>query len=153
MTHRSDEKPHRNMLVGNETEIPLLNSGVTRPINSDNAASTSPLKVFQNSINEFINYYSSVHRGTGLKSPLSAHVYEEARQSILQFVGADQHTYTCVFLQNTTETINKPDRQRLFIDEQDVLIPSGMEHHSNDPPWREAWDGNPNLLNTFRYSG
>lgn len=136
MTPHPDEKAHRNMFVGLETEVPLLNGGVTRYINFDNAASTPPLKAVQATVNEFMNYYSSVHRGTGFKSQLSTHVYEEARQAILQFVGADPQNYTCVFGKNTTEAINKLARRFPFTDERDVVITSGMEHHSNDLPWR-----------------
>jgi selenocysteine lyase/cysteine desulfurase len=136
MTPHPNEKAHRNMFVGLETKVPLLNGGATRYINFDNAASTPPLKAVQETVNEFMDYYSSVHRGTGFKSQLSTHVYEEARQAILQFVGADPQNYTCVFGKNTTEAINKLARRFPFTDERDVVITSGMEHHSNDLPWR-----------------
>jgi selenocysteine lyase/cysteine desulfurase len=136
MTPHPDEKIHRNMFVGLETEVPLLNGGATRYINFDNAASTPPLKAVQETVNEFMDYYSSVHRGTGFKSQLSTHVYEEARQAILRFVGADPQDYTCVFGKNTTEAINKLSRRFPFTNERDVIITSGMEHHSNDLPWR-----------------
>jgi len=126
------------MFVGLETEVPLLNGGTTRYINFDNAASTPPLKVVQETVDEFMKYYSSVHRGTGFKSQLSTHAFEEARQSILRFVGADLQAYTCIFGKNTTEAINKLARRFPFTKDRDVVITSGMEHHSNDLPWRSV---------------
>lgn len=132
------EKTHRSMFVGLETTVPLLNGSNARYINFDNAASTPPLKAVQEAVNEFMNYYSSVHRGTGFKSQLSTHVYEQARQAIMRFVGADPQTYTCVFGKNTTEAINKLARRFPFTKDRDVVITSGMEHHSNDLPWRRA---------------
>jgi cysteine desulfurase/selenocysteine lyase len=138
MTSHPHESAHRNMFVGLETQVPLLNGGTTCYINFDNAASTPPLKAVQEAVNEFMNYYSSVHRGTGFKSQLSTHVYEEARQVIMRFVGADPQTYTCIFGKNTTEAINKLARRFPFTQERDVVITSGMEHHSNDLPWRSV---------------
>ena len=59
------------LFVGVETIVPLLNGGTTRYINFDNAASTPPLKAVQQAVDDFLPYYSSVHRGTGYKSQLS----------------------------------------------------------------------------------
>ena len=83
-------------------------------------------------------YYSSVHRGTGYKSQLSTHVYEMARETVLEFVGADPETHICIFGKNTTEAINKLARRFPFSDKRNIVITSGMEHHSNDRPWRAA---------------
>jgi selenocysteine lyase/cysteine desulfurase len=136
MSPHPDEIQHRNLFVGLETEVPLLNGGMTRYINFDNAASTPPLKTVQETVNAFMNYYSSVHRGTGFKSQLSTHVYEEARHAVMRFVGADPQTHTCVFGKNTTEAINKLARRFPFTEKRKLVITSGMEHHSNDLPWR-----------------
>jgi selenocysteine lyase/cysteine desulfurase len=77
-----------------------------------------------------------VHRGTGFKSQLSTHAYEQARAVALRFVGADPAVHTCVFVKNTTEAINKLARRFPFDPGKDVVLTSGMEHHSNDLPWR-----------------
>jgi selenocysteine lyase/cysteine desulfurase len=82
--------------------------------------------------------YSSVHRGTGYKSQISTHYYEEARRIVLDFVGADPETHVCIFGKNTTEALNKLARRFPFSPERDIVLTSGMEHHSNDLPWRTA---------------
>jgi selenocysteine lyase/cysteine desulfurase len=130
--------PFRNLFVGVDTSVPLLD-GTQRPyINLDNAASTPALKAVQQAVDDFLPYYSSVHRGTGFKSQLSTHAYEQARQATLHFLGADPAQHTCIFGKNTTEAINKLARRFPFSEQRDVVFTSGMEHHSNDLPWRNA---------------
>jgi len=83
-------------------------------------------------IERFIPYYSSVHRGTGFKSRLSTTAYEQAHEIIARFVGptasADRHIG-----KNTTEAINKLS-YRLGLQPDDVVITTWLEHHSNDLP-------------------
>ena len=83
---------YSDLFLGLDVEVPLLNGGKTRYINFDNAASTPPMKPVQDAINEFVRYYSSVHRGTGYKSQLSTHVFEEARQILRDIDSLDSHT-------------------------------------------------------------
>lgn len=127
---------YRDLFVGLETEIPLLNGGKKVYINLDNAASTPAFKAASSAVQDFLNYYSSVHRGTGFKSQLSTHVYERSRRIVLDFVGADPQNHTCIFTKNTTEAINKLAKRFPFTKERPILLTSGMEHHSNDLPWR-----------------
>src|SRR5574341_1400750 len=139
----SDSNPptqdsHRHLFVGLEVEVPLLNGTCQPYVNLDNAASTPPLKAVQQAVDRFLVYYSSVHRGTGFKSQLSTHAYEDARQVVLRFLGADAQDHTCIFGKNTTEAINKLARRFPFTPQRDVVLVSGMEHHSNDLPWRAA---------------
>ena len=122
--------------TGLDIQVPLLNGSHRKYINLDNAASTPPFKAVQQAINEFMIYYSSVHRGTGYKSQLSTHAYETARQVVINFVGANPDQHTCLFGKNTTEAINKLARRFAFTPQRDIVITSGMEHHSNDLPWR-----------------
>jgi selenocysteine lyase/cysteine desulfurase len=125
----------RERFVGLETPVPLLD-GSRRPyINLDNAASTPPLRSVRDGVDEFLDYYASVHRGTGFKSQLSTWAFEQARRRCLEFVGADRSTQTCVFVKNTTEAINKLAR-RMALAAQDVVLTTSMEHHSDDLPWR-----------------
>ncbi len=127
---------YRDLFVGVDIPTPLLNGYKRAYINLDNAASTPPLKSVQQAIEAFLPYYSSVHRGTGYKSQLSTHLYEVARQATLRFVGADPGQHTCIFVKNTTEALNKLARRYPFRPGVDMVLTSGMEHHSNDLPWR-----------------
>ncbi|MBN1667785.1 MAG: aminotransferase class V-fold PLP-dependent enzyme [Anaerolineales bacterium] len=137
----STHPPHKNYCpdyIGLDVEVPLLNGNRRRYVNFDNAASTPALKAAQEAVNQFLNYYSSVHRGTGYKSQLSTHVFEQARQIVMDFLGADPQAHTCIFVKNTTEAINKLARRFPFTEQRNVVLTSGMEHHSNDLPWRLA---------------
>ena len=128
----------RSLFVGLDAQTPLLNGGCRCYVNLDNAASTPPLKAVQQAVDDFLVYYSSVHRGTGFKSQLSTHAYEQARHIVLDFLGADPREHVCAFGKNTTEAINKLARRFPFTAQRDVVLTTGMEHHSNDLPWRAA---------------
>jgi cysteine desulfurase/selenocysteine lyase len=136
MTAQPAGENYRNLFVGVDTTTPLLDGNQHPYTNLDNAASTPPMKAVLEAVNRFMTYYSSVHRGTGFKSQLCTQAYEDARQSVLGFVGADPGVHTCIFGKNTTEAINKLARRFPFSPERDVVLTSGMEHHSNDLPWR-----------------
>ncbi len=131
------QSTYRSLFVGTEIPIPLLNGDLHPYINLDNAASTPALRLVQETIDAFLPYYSSVHRGTGYKSQISTFAYEHARQSVLNFLGADPAEHTCIFGKNATEAINKLARRFPFTPGRDVVLTSGMEHHSNDLPWRK----------------
>jgi cysteine desulfurase/selenocysteine lyase len=136
--HESEAvNPLRSRFSGLDLEVPLIGGGRARYINFDNAASTPPLAGVRRGIEAFLDYYASVHRGTGFKSQLSTWAYERSRQRALAFVGADPATYTCVFVKNTTEAINKLAR-RLSLTKDDVVLVTQMEHHSNDLPFRRV---------------
>lgn len=123
---------------GLDVAVPTLHGPACRYINFDNAASTPPLKAVQKAVAEFMIYYSSVHRGTGFKSQLATHAFEQAREIVLNFVGADPATHTCIFGKNTTEALNKLARRFPFTPGRALLLTTRMEHHSNDLPWRAA---------------
>jgi len=98
------------------------------------------MKAVQQAVDDFLVYYSSVHRGTGFKSQLSTHAYEQARSIVMEFVGANPEDHTCIFGKNTTEAINKLARRLPLNGKRNIVLASGMEHHSNDLPWRAAAD-------------
>jgi cysteine desulfurase / selenocysteine lyase len=128
----------RSLFIGLDAQVPLLSGSRDTYINLDNAASTPALKAVQQTVDRFLEYYSSVHRGTGFKSQLATHAYEEARQITLRFLGANPAEHTCVFIKNTTEAVNKLARRFPFTPERNIVLTSAMEHHSNDLPWRNA---------------
>lgn len=138
MQLNSSQDGYESLFTGINTQIPLLNGGQRKYINFDNAASTPPFKAVKNAVDQFMDFYSSVHRGTGYKSQLSTHAYEFSRQAVLGFVSADPNIHTCIFGKNTTEAINKLARRYPFSEGRNLVITSGMEHHSNDLPWRAA---------------
>ncbi len=130
-----DDLPLRDLFEVDQT-VPLLDGSRETYVNFDNAASTPPFRVVQSTIEQFMPWYSSVHRGSGFKSQLATHAYETARAVTLKFVGADPETHVCIFGKNATEAINKLARRFQFPKGRDIVLVSRMEHHSNDLPYR-----------------
>jgi selenocysteine lyase/cysteine desulfurase len=125
----------RSLFAGLDIQTPVL--GGLRPYtNLDNAASTPALKSVQEAVDNFMPYYSSVHRGTGFKSQLSTRAYEAARHAVVRFLGANLAEHVCIFGKNTTEAVNKLAHRFPFTARRNVVITTAMEHHSNDLPWR-----------------
>jgi len=125
----------RQNIVGIEAQVPLLDGSHRTYVNFDNAASTPALRPVFDKVNEFMDWYSSVHRGTGFKSQVATHAYEQAHEIVCSFVGADPAAHAVIFGKNSTEAINKLAR-RLPLAAGDVVLTTLMEHHSNDLPWR-----------------
>jgi len=125
----------RENIVGIDARVPLLDGSHRQYVNFDNAASTPALRPVHDKVNEFMAWYSSVHRGTGFKSQIATEAYELAHDVIVCFVGANPETNTAILGKNTTEAINKLAR-RFPLEPDDVVLCSIMEHHSNDLPWR-----------------
>lgn len=123
-------------IFGIDRRVPLLDGRCIPYVNLDNGASTPPLVEVMKALEEFMPYYSSVHRGTGFKSRLSTAAYDKAHEIIGHFVGADLSTNTVIFGKNTTEVLNKLS-YRLEIPKDKVVITTRLEHHSNDLPWRD----------------
>jgi len=127
---------YRELVVGVNIKVPLLNGSWITSINLDNAATTPPFVCALQEIIQFAPMYSSVHRGAGYKSRLSTELYENSRLTIANFVKADLNYDTVIFLKNTTEAINKLSHRLYCDNEKSVVLSTEMEHHSNDLPWR-----------------
>ena len=131
------EQDLTDLVVGTETEVPVLQGGSRRYVNLDNAASTPPFKAVLQAVTEFSTWYSSVHRGTGFKSVLSTEAYEAARRAVMGFVGADPEHQVAVFTRHTTEAINLV-AHKLATSPEDVVLTTELEHHANLLPWRRG---------------
>jgi selenocysteine lyase/cysteine desulfurase len=119
-------------LLGEDAEVPCLDGRTRRYVNLDYAASTPVLEAVWQAVEAFMPWYSSVHRGTGLKSQIATDAYEDARGTVARFVGARPDD-DVVFVRNTTEAINVlsaafPAGTR--------VLSSPVEHHANLLPWR-----------------
>ena len=122
-------------IVGVHQTVPVLDGGERTYINFDNAASTPAMQDVLRKVNEFMLWYSSVHRGTGFKSQLATWAYEDARHVVSDFMGGNERDHVVIFGKNTSEAINKL-AHCLPLQGNDVVLLSLLEHHSNDLPWR-----------------
>nr|PZN70355.1 MAG: cysteine desulfurase [Bacillota bacterium] len=106
----------------------------------DNAATTQkPRQVIQALVEYYEHYNANVHRGIHTLAERATEAYEEARAKIARFIGSPSPNQV-VFTRNATEALNLIAygwlRHRLR--PGDVIVTSGMEHHSNLLPWQQA---------------
>lgn len=106
----------------------------------DNAATTQkPRQVIQALVEYYEGYNANVHRGIHTLAERATEAYEEARAKIARFIGSPSPDQV-VFTRNGTEALNMIAygwlRRRLR--PGDVIVTSGMEHHSNLLPWQQA---------------
>ena len=126
----------RSYVVGVDEKIKLDNGKTKVQINFDNAATTPSLQPVLDEVENELNMYGSIGRGFSPKSNHSTDLYNNTRDKVLQFVNADPETYTCVYVNNTTDGLNKL-ASALITSEDDLVLATRMEHHSNDLSWRE----------------
>ncbi|MEG0773244.1 aminotransferase class V-fold PLP-dependent enzyme [Clostridium sp.] len=137
MSNFIDGNPYRDLVMGINNKVQLLDESLIAGINFDNAATTPPLKCVVEDIIKFCPWYSSIHRGEGYKSQLSTSLYEESRKIIGRFVGYDENNMEVIYVKNATEAINKLSNILCCGKRSNsVILSTSMEHHSNDLPWR-----------------
>lgn len=104
----------------------------------DSTATTQkPLQVIQAMDDYYHSYNANVHRGVHTMAEEATAAYESARQRVADFIHAP-HSKEIIFTRNTTEAINLVAYTwgRTFLKEDDLIILTEMEHHSNLVPWQ-----------------
>ncbi|OFJ51827.1 cysteine desulfurase [Mycolicibacterium grossiae] len=121
---------HRVMRGGNQ--LAYLDSGAT---------SQKPLAVLDAERDFLLTSNGAVHRGAHQLMEESTDAYEQGREDIARFVGADGDEL--VFTKNATEAINLVSYalgDRRFgraVGPGDVIVTTELEHHANLVPWQE----------------
>jgi cysteine desulfurase/selenocysteine lyase len=138
MSSKDNSPSYRDLILGVNKRVPLITGKSVTAINFDNAATTPPFKSVMEDIVNFAPWYSSVHRGEGFKSQITTKLYEDSRNVIREFVGAD-YTNTVVYVKNSTEAFNKISNLLYEPYKKNVILTTDMEHHSNDLPWRDKF--------------
>jgi selenocysteine lyase/cysteine desulfurase len=121
-------------LVGDDLTVPCIDGRERRYLSLDAAASTPALPIALERVQEFVPWYSSVHRGAGRKSQLATAAYEDARTAALRFAGRNDRDDVAIMCRNTTEAINHL-AYRLGLAPDDVVVTTVVEHHANLLPW------------------
>lgn len=99
----------------------------------DNAAtSLSPRQVVDAQVTAEYHYRANVGRGIHRLSRMATHQYQDARETVSQFLGGRQGTL--VFTKNTTEAANIVARG-IHWNKTDRIITILQDHHSNLLPW------------------
>ena len=120
-------------LIGDDEVVPCLD-GQDRPyLSLDAAASTPALPEVARAVEEFLPWYSSVHRGAGWKSQFATAAYEDARAAAVDFADRPEGD-VAIICRNTTEAINHL-AYRLGLHTEDTVVTTVVEHHGNLLPW------------------
>ena len=104
----------------------------------DNAATSQKPQLV---IETLQKYYSlenaNIHRGIHFLSERATQAYEDARAKVRRFLNAAE-SREIIFVRGTTEAVNLVAQSygRKFIGEEEEIILSAMEHHSNIVPWQ-----------------
>nr|WP_320060187.1 cysteine desulfurase [uncultured Bacteroides sp.] len=104
----------------------------------DNGATTQkPRCVVDAIVEEYYSVNANVHRGVHFLSQQATELHEGSRETVRQFINA-RSTSEVIFTRGTTEAINLVAFcfGEEFMSEDDEVIISTMEHHSNIVPWQ-----------------
>lgn len=108
----------------------------------DNAATTQKPKIVIDAVNELhLKHNSNVHRGIHCLSERMTEMYEEAREKVRGYLNAGS-VQEIVFTRGVTDSLNALAYSfgEAYIGEEDEIIISEMEHHSNIVPWQMICD-------------
>ena len=103
----------------------------------DNAAtSQKPQLVIDSIVDYYSNYNANIHRGVHSLSQEATEAYENARKKIQDHFNI-KHSHEVIFTSGTTHAINTiANGFSSSLNENDEIIVSAMEHHSNIVPWQ-----------------
>ena len=145
MNKRSNMAQLKNQSVEFDVEkvrkdFPILHQMINgKPlIYLDNAAtSQKPKNVIDAVETYYREYNSNIHRGVHTLSENATETYESSRLKIKNFINANS-TKEIVFVRGATEAINLVAQSlgRDSLNENDEIIITELEHHSNIVPWQ-----------------
>ena len=108
----------------------------------DNGATTQkPQVMIDTLVRMYQTMNANIHRGVHYLSEQATEVYEQARQTVQQFIHA-ACSQEIIFTKGATDGINTIAFSfgEAFIRQDDEVIVSEMEHHSNIVPWQMMCD-------------
>ena len=123
-------------------DFPILSRTVNnRPLVYFDSGATAqkPTAVIEK-VDELMRHYNAnIHRGVHHLSGRMTDMYEEARERVRRFIGAE-HREEVVFTSGATASINLVAYawSERFLKAGDNIVVSEMEHHSNIVPWQLA---------------
>ena len=123
-------------------DFPILERMVNnRPLVYFDSGATAqkPLAVIERGDELMRRYNANIHRGVHHLSGRMTDMYEEARERVRQFIGAE-HREEVIFTAGATASINLVAYawSERYLRGGDNIVVSEMEHHSNIVPWQLA---------------
>ena len=124
----------------NREDFPILTETVYgKPlVYLDNAATTQkPRQMLDAMTDAYLHRNANIHRGVHHLSQVATERHEQARQRVADFLGA-QSEKEIVFTKGTTDSLNMLSFSfgEAFVQKDDEVIVSQLEHHSNIVPWQ-----------------
>lgn len=127
-------------------DFPILSRTVRdgRPLVYLDSGATSqrPVQVLDAERDFLTTHNAPVHRGAYEIAEEATDAYEDAREDIAAFVGAEDHEIA--FTKNATEALNEvayilgdPRSGEFTVAAGDEIVISELEHHANLVPWQE----------------
>ena len=121
-------------------DFPILSEQINgnRLVWLDNGATTQrPQRVIDRLTYYFEHENSNVHRGAHTLAARSTDAYEDARNTVRDFLGASS-SEEIIFVRGTTEGINLVANAYVkpILEPGDEIIVSILEHHANIVPWQ-----------------
>ncbi len=121
-------------------DFPILKSRNGKPLIYLDSAATSqkPVQVLKALETFYTTKNANPHRGVYSLSVEATQLYEAARNKVAQFINANS-AKEIIFTRNATEAINLVANSwgRTNIKQNDTILLTEMEHHSNLVPWQQ----------------
>ena len=119
-------------------DFPLIAGNDNQLIYLDHAATSQKPKEVIDTLKKYYSYQNAnVHRGAHKLSAIATEEFENARKLTSEFINSN-NSKEIVFTRNATEAINLVAHAwgNHELQEDDEIIISIMEHHSNIVPWQ-----------------
>ena len=129
-------------IAGIRKDFPILDQQVNgrKLVYFDSGATAQkPISVIECTDDLMRRYNANIHRGVHHLSGVMTEMYEQARERVREFIGAE-HREEVVFTSGATASLNLVAYawSEKYLKEGDNVVVSEMEHHSNIVPWQLA---------------
>lgn len=123
-------------------DFPLLKSSVyNKPLVylDSGATAQKPLRVIEREAELYKTLNANIHRGVHHLSDRMTALYEQAREAVRAFIGAEKREEV-IFTSGATMSINLVaySFSERFVTSGDNIVVTRIEHHSNIVPWQIA---------------
>ena len=121
-----------------KNDFPILKNRNIAYLDSG-ATTQKPIQVINSITNFYENYNANPHRGAYSLSQDATEIYENTRTKIAKFINA-KNREEIIFSKNATESLNLIAYSYGMenLKEDDEIVISIMEHHSNLVPWQKV---------------
>ena len=107
------------------------------------ATAQKPIQVLDAERDFYEKHNAAVHRGAHLLAEEASELYEGARSTVAEFLGATDDEI--IFTKSATESLNlvaysfgnSDKSNRFYLDSSSSIVVSEMEHHANLIPWQQ----------------